>query len=1068
MILNVPGDQLSTTCGQPSLLMKKLAFFVIVAVCGMSTLPAQVTTAPKQGLRENDPRVHALTNARIVAGPGKTIEKGTVLIRDGIVLQVGADVKAPPEARVWDLAGKTIYPGFIDAYSRIGLPPTLQPEPLRPDVDYDDPDAKPKDVPREPGKGMQTWNPKVTPERNAADFLKADKKNAKKMREMGFTSALVVPGRGVFRGTSALVNLHDNDVGEMVIAPSVAQHLAFDFDRDGFGGYPNSEMGCIALIRQNFLDAQWYQAAQDAYRKNPGKTERVEANASLAALADQTQRKVPMVFETEDEQELLRALKIADEFKVKPILLGNGYEYRVRKALGKTPIILPLDFPAVPEVEKPELALEYNLDELQHWDRAPSNPARLAEAGIPIAFTTQKLEKPDKEFWSRVRLAVRRGLSKDAALAAVTSAPAEMFGVSDRLGTIAPGHIANLVVTNGDIFADEGTKVLTTWIDGRIYDADAAAQQDPRGTWEITVEGKKLPLVVAGELDKLEAKLADQKAALTTRNDELILVAPAKVFDRGEGALRFSGYIDGGNISGAGESLTGQAIRWTAKRTAAFIPKKPEPSPLDKQLDFPETYPAGAFGRTAPPQSTNVLIEGATVWTSGPQGTLQNADLLVSGGKITAVGPGLKAAGGTTAIDGKGLHVTPGIIDCHSHTAISKGVNEASNAVTCEVRIQDVIDATDIASYRELAGGTTIGNLLHGSANPMGGQTQVVKFRWGSLPDEYKFAEAMPGVKFALGENVKQANWGDKFTTRYPQTRMGVEQIMGDRFRAAIEYDAAMKRKDGLPARRDLQLEAVLEIVQGKRLIHCHSYRQDEVLAFLRLTKEFKITVGTLQHILEGYKVADEIARAGVGGSTFADWWGYKFEVIDAIPDNAAIMTGQGVLSSVNSDSDDLARRLNTEAAKSTKYGGLSPDEALKLVTINPAEQLHIDKKVGSLEVGKDADFVVWNGSPLSNYSRVNQTWIEGKKYFDRDEDVEARKTAAAQREALVQKALPERMKDLAKKEPEKKEEAKPEEKDKKPPSKSPPRDRHRQHELALPYSDGHDRHTCMEEEERS
>ncbi len=303
-------------------------------------------------------------------------------------------------------------------------------------------------------------------------------------------------------------------------------------------------------------------------------------------------------------------------------------------------------------------------------------------------------------------------------------------------------------------------------------------------------------------------------------------------------------------------------------------------------------------------------------------------------------------------------------MDCHSHTAISKGVNEGSHAVTCEVRIGDVLDPTDVSMYRQLAGGVTAANLLHGSANPMGGQNQVIKFRWGALPEELKFADAMPGVKFALGENVKQSNWGDKFKTRYPQTRMGVEQLIRDRFRAAQEYDAAMKKKEGLPPRRDLQLEALAEILNGKRLIHCHSYRQDEVLMLLRLAGEFKIKIGTLQHILEGYKVADEIAAHGAGASSFADWWAYKFETYDAIPDNPAMMHGRSVLTSVNSDSDDLARRLNTEAGKSIKYGGLSPEEALKLVTIYPAKQLQIDARTGSLEPGKDADFVIWSGQP--------------------------------------------------------------------------------------------------------
>ncbi|MEY2520583.1 MAG: hypothetical protein QOF24_2342 [Verrucomicrobiota bacterium] len=1022
---------------------------------------AQLSTIPKQGIRENDPRLHALTNARIITAPGKTIEKGTVLIRDGLIVEAGADVKVPAEARVWDLSGKTIYPGFIDSYSRLGLPETLQPEPLRSDVDLDDPNAKPKEIPREHAKGMHSWNPRVTPERKAADYLNLDKKATRKLRDLGFTSALIVPARGIFRGSSALINLQEADVDSMVVAPLVAQHIAFDFDREGDRGYPNSLMGAIALIRQSYLDASWYQAAQDAYRKSPATTERPETNASLAALADQAQHN-PAVFEAEDELDLLRALRIAEEFKLKPILLGNGYEYRVRKALAekKTPIILPLDFPKVPEIERPEQAVEIRLDELQHWDRAPSNPARLAEAGIPFALTTQKLEKPEKDFWSRLRLAIRRGLSKEAALAALTTTPAEMFGVADRLGTIAPGRMANLVIASGDLFGDDA-RVLTTWVDGRYYDIELGADRDLRGTWEITAEGKTLPLIVEGKLEKLDAKLAGEKITLSIKEDAVLLVAPAKLFEKGEGSIRLTGQIVGETIAGNGEAPPTANVRWSAKRTAAYTPtKKPDekPSALDKPLDFPETYPAGAFGRSAlPEQAKTVLIQGATIWTSGPQGTLQNADLLVTAGKISAVGPGLKAPGGATVIDGKGMHVTPGIVDCHSHTAISRGVNESSHAVTCEVRIGDVIDATDIGLYRELAGGVTSANVLHGSANPMGGQNQVIKFRWGALPEELKFVDAMPGVKFALGENVKQANWGEKFKTRYPQSRMGVEQIMRDRFRAALEYDAALKKKQGLPVRRDLQLEAISEILSGKRIIHCHSYRQDEILAFLSVAREFKIKVGTLQHILEGYKVADVMAKDGVGGSSFADWWGYKFEVYDAIPDNAAMMQGQGVLTSVNSDSADLARRLNTEAGKSMKYGGLSPDDALKLVTINPARQLRIDAKTGSLETGKDADFVIWNGNPLSNYSSVNQTWIDGRKYFDRAEDAEGRKAFAAQREALVQKALPERLKEIGAGDSDKKGD------DKEPPKISA-RESHRAHELESLYGSGYDKHTCTDQ----
>ncbi len=358
----------------------------------------------------------------------------------------------------------------------------------------------------------------------------------------------------------------------------------------------------------------------------------------------------------------------------------------------------------------------------------------------------------------------------------------------------------------------------------------------------------------------------------------------------------------------------------------------------------------------------------------------------------------------------QGKHVTPGLIDCHSHIATDGGVNESGQTVTAEVRIGDFVDSEDINIYRHLAGGVTTINILHGSANTIGGQNQVIKLRWGALPDAMRFAEAPAGIKFALGENVKQSNWGDRFTQRYPQTRMGVEQLLRSTFEAAREYSQRWaeyrRRQQGPPPRVDLELEAVAEVLRGERLVHCHSYRQDEILALLRICEEFGVRVATLQHILEGYKVADEIARHGAGGSSFSDWWAYKFEVYDAIPYNGALMHRAGVVVSFNSDSAELARRLNTEAAKAIKYGGLSENEALQFVTLNPARQLGIDRYVGSLEVGKHADLVVWSASPLSSLARCEQTWIDGRKYFDLQDDQQLRQRAARQRAALVQRIL--------------------------------------------------------------
>lgn len=404
-----------------------------------------------------------------------------------------------------------------------------------------------------------------------------------------------------------------------------------------------------------------------------------------------------------------------------------------------------------------------------------------------------------------------------------------------------------------------------------------------------------------------------------------------------------------------------------------------------------------------------VLIQGVTIWTSAGAGVLTNASLLVVGGTIRSVGgiPAEPLPEGTLKIDMPGVHVSAGILDCHSHSMVLGSVNEGTLPSSAMVRIADVVNSEADTLHQQLAGGVTAVSLLHGSANPIGGQNCVIKLRDGDGPEALKFRNAPPGIKFALGENVKQSNWGEKFTTRFPQTRMGVPTFYRNRFTAAQQYAEAVKQQavGGPPVRRDLELEALAEILDGTRLIHCHSYRQDEILAFLRTMESFGVRVATLQHILEGYKVADEIAKHGAGASTFADWWNFKFEVVDAIPYAGSLMRDRGVVVSFNSDSSDHARRLNLEAAKAVKYGGTPEAEALKFVTLNPARQLRIDSKVGSLEPGKDADFVLWSGSPLDSTSVCLQTWIEGKKYFDRALESGRAKALSDERLALIAKA---------------------------------------------------------------
>lgn len=419
-------------------------------------------------------------------------------------------------------------------------------------------------------------------------------------------------------------------------------------------------------------------------------------------------------------------------------------------------------------------------------------------------------------------------------------------------------------------------------------------------------------------------------------------------------------------------------------------------------------FPFGEYGRSEKPLAGTVVIKDATIWTLGAQGTITDGDMLVRDGKIIEVAADIAVPEGATVIDGKGRHITPGLIDCHSHTGISGGVNEGSQACTAEVWIGDCIDPTDIDWYRQLSGGLVAANQLHGSANPIGGRNSVVKIRWGEGAEAFRFEGAPTGIKFALGENVTRS------TSRYPSSRMGVATFFDDSFTAAREYRAKQKAYDALdadakaravPPRTDLELETLAEIIEGSRLVHCHSYRQDEILMLLRTAERFGFRVATLQHVLEGYKVAPEIAAHGAGASSFSDWWAYKIEVMDAVPWNGAMLHRAGVVVSFNSDSDELARRLNMEAAKAMRYGGLSPEEALKLVTLNPAKQLRVDDRTGSLQPGKDADFVVWSGDPLSAFTRCDETWVDGVRRYSRGEEKELNAKVVKARAELIAKA---------------------------------------------------------------
>jgi imidazolonepropionase-like amidohydrolase len=983
---------------------------LLLLLCLTNAFAGQSTT-PELGIRDKSPSARAFTNATIVVSPQQTISKGTIVIRDGVIVAVGVGIAVPADAVVTDMSGQFIYPAFIDPFSEYGLPKTE-----RRQRSFDDDGPGPKYT-HSNRIGGNASNETVHAERNAVDLFKPDSSAASEFIKSGF--AMVESGKldGLFRGTSFVALLGNGLPNEMVVRSTAHQLLSFN-NGSSAQNYPSSLMGRIALVRQTFLDADWYSKARTAYAQNPSQSA-PEYNSALEALA--ASRTQTMIFETEDNLNLLRARSIGVEFGVPFTFVGSNYEYAniaQVKATGAS-IILPVNFPAPPKVASVDGENDVSLANLRHWEWAPSNPSILETNGVPFAFTSHRLTKKG-EFISNIRKAIKRGLTESTALAALTTIPATMCGVSDKAGTLQAGKLANLIVADSNLFTGNGT-IRSVWIAGEENKLVEEPRTDFRGVYGLSIGAGEYTLNIKG-------KKATPSGEFTKGDKKFSLGNVELAFEQ----LEFTAEVDTADLNGVlrisarkyGDTLVGQMIypdgarhAWT---TVLKEPFKPKADTAEKK-DSPEeivsklTYPNVAFGWTSLPVPENVFVKNATIWTADNQGTLQSADLLVRDGKIAAVGKGLTAPSGVRVIDATGKHITPGMIDEHSHIAASGSVNEGVNAISCEVRIGDIINPEAASIYRQLACGVTTSHILHGSANPIGGQLQLIKLRWGQTSEGMKFKNCPPTVKFALGENVKQSNWGDNYTVRYPQTRMGVETLMRDAFQTASEYESAWtkynalgadQKKRSIPPRRDLQLDALSDIKNSRMFIHCHSYVQSEILALIRLAESFGFKVQTFTHILEGYKVASEMAKHGSGGSSFADWWAYKFEVYDAIAYNPAIMHEQGVLTSVNSDDAEMARRLNQEAAKSVLYGGLPKDTCIKFCTINSAKQMKVEKWVGSITVGKDADFVIWSADPLSIYAHAEQTWIDGVKYFDIETDKAMRKSVQTEKNALIQKVL--------------------------------------------------------------
>ena len=959
-------------------------------------LLAALATACASAAFAATPRVHAIRNARIVTSPGHVIARGNVVMRDGIITAVGADAAIPADARIWDGDSLTVYAGMIDAFV---MPPAAAGPPAGGPFGGGRPSGAPPAT--EAPKGAVHELSSVRAEYRVVENLPLDAAQAEALRAAGFAAVQLAPRQGIVRGSSAVVGLGTISANASVVRADAAQVVALAPNRGN--QYPGSLMGSIAVLRQVFLDAKWYRDARAAAAKR-ATTERVPENLAWAALQPVISGQQPVLMVADEMLEVLQASKIASEAGIPATIVAAGDEYKRVAQVAATgrALVVPVNFPDPPDVSDDANALEVRTEELRQWQAAPSNPAVLARAGVTFALTTNGL-KDVKTFRSMVAKAMSRGWSEEQALAAVTTTPAKLLGVEGRLGVIAPGAIANLTVTRGPLFG-ETSKVREVWVDGNRYEA-AKDETTPKGDWTINWGPGPHALTVSAEQDTT-AKIVVGSDTLKARDVRLDgphlkftlqhANDPAESFDLAAKNDALTGTLSVANVGS--HVVTGSPRAKDDKK-----PAKKEPALVPVPVVMGNTE---AWRMSRPVEPAVVLVRNATVWTSGPAGILQNADLLVKNGKVAAVGKNLSAPANAVVIDGTGKHVAPGVIDEHSHSAILGNVNECTNSITCEVRIQDVINSESTNLYRQLAGGGTMMHLLHGSCNAIGGLCAVIKNKWGAPPDELFYTLAPGTVKFALGENPKQANFGADRTSRYPKTRAGVEQTIREAFTRAQDYDRAFAEfkggKRALPPRRDLQLDALSEIVNGKRYIHCHSYRQDEILMLMRLTESFGFRVNTFTHILEGYKVADEMAAHGASGLGFTDWWGYKQEVIDAIPWNAYLMWDRGVNVGFNSDSDELARRLNTEAAKAIKYGGVPREEALKMVTLNPAKSLKIDQYVGSLEPGKDADFAIWSGEPLSPYSICEQTWIEGRKYFDRAADLAGRAALADERAALI------------------------------------------------------------------
>ena len=942
---------------------------------------AQEHFPKNDGVKVTNTNYTAFTNAHIYVSPSQSITNGTLLIKNGKVVASGTSVSIPADAVIIDLKGKHIYPSFIDLYSAFGV-------------------AKPK---REGGFNRSPqyhasregfyWNDHIRPEQNAIDHFKFDNKSANDLRKAGFGVVNTHLQDGIIRGTGALIALTDKGGdSERILNARSGQYSSLSKSVKSRQSYPSSIMGSLALLRQVSYDANWY--AKDGTTATDRSLEAYNTNKNLVQFIAAGSR--------------LNAVRVdnaGDDAGIQYVILGGGDEYERIEAIKNTnaTFILPVDFPKAYDVENPFLAGTLELEALREWNQMPANPRIMAEHNITFAFTAEGLKSPSM-LKANIMKAVTYGLDKHTAYEALTAVPAQILKQSNTIGSLQNGAYANFLITSGHPF-DSGTTVYENWVKGTKYILESMDIKDIRGNYNFTLGGDTYDLSIKGSISKPKATLksgTNELGAKLSYKDDWIHLTFTSNDTTKQDFMRFVSRVTSkDNLSGKLSYASGNEINVTAIKKASDTESKKTASDKNNKKSVakaiqPITYPNGAYGFNQMPQQETLLFKNATVWTNESEGILENTDVLIKNGKIAKIGTNLNDRN-AKVIDATGKHITAGIIDEHSHIAASS-INEGGQNSSAEVSIEDVINPEDINIYRNLAGGVTSIQILHGSANPIGGRSAIIKLKWGASAKELVYNDTPKFIKFALGENVKQSNW--QSFSRFPQTRMGVEQLYVDYFTRAKEYDA--KKKSGQAYRKDTEMEVLAEILNGERFISCHSYVQSEINMLMKVAEQFGFTVNTFTHILEGYKVADKMNAHGAGGSTFSDWWAYKYEVNDAIPYNAAIMHNAGVIVAINSDDAEMSRRLNQEAAKAIKYGGVSEEDAWKFVTLNPAKLLHLDKRVGSLKVGKDADVVLWSGHPMSVYTKAEKTIIEGATYFDIERDQQMRAAIKKEKNALI------------------------------------------------------------------